>query len=114
MTAHGQSHAEKSARMCTVVNEPRVILTRRVTLPRRRSLSWASDLRAELIVVSTHGKRGKLGYDQWNTVTLAPCPVLIVREKCPLTRSAARRTAPAEKKCSGVPWLLFVAGVSIG
>ena len=51
--------------------------------PAEEIAQLASDLRADLIVVSTHGKAGeaRLGSVEHAVVTLAPCPVLIVREK---------------------------------
>ena len=51
--------------------------------PAEEIAQFASDLRADLIVVGTHGKAGeaRLGSVEHAVVTLAPCTVLIVREK---------------------------------
>lgn len=47
----------------------------------------ASDLDADLVVVGTHGRRGLsrllIGSTAEATVRLAPCPVLVVRQKAP-------------------------------
>jgi nucleotide-binding universal stress UspA family protein len=53
--------------------------------PAEEIAQLASDLRADLVVVGTHGRAGeaRLGSVEHAVVTLAPCPVLIVREKTP-------------------------------
>ena len=79
--------------------------------------SLATELRAELIVVGTHGRRGVrrlvMGSVAEKTVRLAPCPVLVVRPcnfhamdtvpmlapACPACLATRERTAGAEWWC---------------
>jgi nucleotide-binding universal stress UspA family protein len=76
----------------------------------------AADLEADLVVVGTHGRRGAarllLGSVAESVVRLAPCPVLVEREKtteenvpriepaCPLCVEARRTSGGSELWCA--------------
>ena len=57
----------------------------RVGSPAREIVEVATDLNADIIVISTHGRTGfkhvLIGSVAENVVQRAPCPVLIVRER---------------------------------
>jgi nucleotide-binding universal stress UspA family protein len=65
----------------------RVVTHLRLDAPAWEVAQLAADLEADLVVVGTHGRRGisrlMLGSVAEATVRLAPCPVLVVREKAP-------------------------------
>jgi len=65
----------------------------RRTAPAEEIAQLAGELRADLIVVGTHGWAGevRVGSVEHAVVTLAPCPVLVVREKALPPRTASSR-----------------------
>ncbi len=64
---------------------PRVVPHLRLAAPAQEVAQMAADLAADLVVVGTHGRSGLarliLGSVAESVVRLAPCPVLVVREK---------------------------------
>lgn len=65
----------------------RVVAHQRLDVPSEEIAALAAELRADLVVVGTHGRRGLsrllLGSVAEGIVRLAPCPVLVVRPKAP-------------------------------
>ena len=63
----------------------RIVTHVRLEAPAEEIAQLASDLEADLVIVGTHGRRGLsrilLGSVAEGVVRLAPCPVLVVREK---------------------------------
>jgi nucleotide-binding universal stress UspA family protein len=88
----------------------------RLDSPAHEVAQIASDLEADLVVVGTHGRRGAsrllVGSVAEGVVRLAPCPVLVVREKslepagpqieppCPRCVDARRASKGAELWCA--------------
>jgi nucleotide-binding universal stress UspA family protein len=87
----------------------------RLEVPSEEVAQLAADLEADLVVVGTHGRRGfsrlMLGSVAEVTVRLAPCPVLVVRQKqvppstpvieppCPRCVESRRASAGRELWC---------------
>jgi len=92
-----------------------VVAHQRLDVPSEEIAALAADLRADLVVVGTHGRRGLsrllLGSVAEGVVRLAPCPVLVVRPKaepapepaieppCPRCVEVRRETNNAELWC---------------
>jgi nucleotide-binding universal stress UspA family protein len=78
----------------------RVVSHIRLDAPAEQIAQLAADLEADLVVVGTHGRRGLsrvvMGSVAEGVVRLAPCPVLVVREK---KISEAPRIEPPCPRC---------------
>jgi nucleotide-binding universal stress UspA family protein len=106
--------AEWAAKQPDGCHFERVCTHQRVGFASEEIARLASDLGAELVIVSTHGRRGisrlLMGSVAEGTVRLAPCPVLVVRPKqastvpaieppCPRCVEARKATAGTELWC---------------
>ena len=78
----------------------RIVSHVRLDAPAEQIAQLAADLEADLVVVGTHGRRGLsrmvMGSVAEGAVRLAPCPVLVVREK---KVSEAPRIEPPCPRC---------------
>jgi nucleotide-binding universal stress UspA family protein len=92
----------------------RIVSHVRLDAPAEQIAQLAADLEADLVVVGTHGRRGLsrmvMGSVAEGAVRLAPCPVLVVREKkvsevphieppCPQCVETRRETGGREFWC---------------
>lgn len=117
---HADQRLQKFAELAPAGGTPGPLFLRavshlRLDAPAHEIAQLASDLEADLVVVGTHGRRGAarllLGSVAESVVRLAPCPVLVEREKsvdqsvpriepaCPRCVEARRASAGAELWC---------------